>query len=359
MGAHPLLRYVEGMKPVLALRCALVVVALCGGVRAFADDVDLEVSSRVPLGTAPAVTLHVHIPLRSGTVDLKAPGASLKQTLGPVDAGHDLVFKLPHKTLGRLQWSGTLAVTFDDKSGGTLPLSFSSEIFGGIDVAFVSTRKDIVDDNRVAITMSGPCDRVDVEVTDTDGELLASTSKAFDGAAAGTTLTVDWLPRKTTPIACVEVTAHDTSGAFKSGISCPWQVDLPHEDVEFESGKSDVRTSEEPKLLAVLPDLTKQASGVERVMKKTHGTKSVKLLVAGHTDTVGSSSSNRALSEARASSIARWFRKHGVTVAVYARGFGEDVLKVETPDETPEPRNRRAEYTLTVDGSTEGYARVP
>jgi outer membrane protein OmpA-like peptidoglycan-associated protein len=39
---------------------------------------------------------------------------------------------------------------------------------------------------------------------------------------------------------------------------------------------------------------------------------------------------------------------------VYARGFGEDVLKVPTPDETEQQQNRRVEYDVGVNGPTGG-----
>jgi len=35
-------------------------------------------------------------------------------------------------------------------------------------------------------------------------------------------------------------------------------------------------------------------------------------------------------------------------VPVLVEGFGEDQPRVQTPDETPEERNRRADYILSV-----------
>ena len=48
-------------------------------------------------------------------------------------------------------------------------------------------------------------------------------------------------------------------------------------------------------------------------------------------------------------------------VAVYARGFGENMLKVETPDETDNEANRRVEYDVGVNGPTgslSGWTRI-
>jgi outer membrane protein OmpA-like peptidoglycan-associated protein len=76
---------------------------------------------------------------------------------------------------------------------------------------------------------------------------------------------------------------------------------------------------------------------------------------------VGDPGSNRALSQNRAIAIAKWFKKNGIVVAVYARGFGEDMLKVATPDNTDEEQNRRADYNVSENsptGSLSGWTRV-
>ena len=75
----------------------------------------------------------------------------------------------------------------------------------------------------------------------------------------------------------------------------------------------------------------------------------IKLFVLGHTDSVGEKSKNKNLSHERATSIARWFVKQGLSVPVYVRGFGESDLKVPTGDEVDEPANRRADYILSVE----------
>src|SRR5205823_5647645 len=117
--------------------------------------------------------------------------------------------------------------------------------------------------------------------------------------------------------------------------------------------------TEEPKLTAALPSLEKAIKRYSEAVKVAGAT--IRLYVSGYTDTVGPASSNRSLSDARAHAIAQWFRKKGVTVPIYARGFGEDILKVETPDETPEQKNRRADYDVGVNGpsgSLDGWTRI-
>ncbi len=65
--------------------------------------------------------------------------------------------------------------------------------------------------------------------------------------------------------------------------------------------------------------------------------------IEGHTDTVGDAAQNQTLSQARAASVATFLEKNfGVDAArLETVGLGEKDLAVQTPDNTPEPRNRR------------------
>ena len=67
--------------------------------------------------------------------------------------------------------------------------------------------------------------------------------------------------------------------------------------------------------------------------------------IEGHTDTVGSRPYNKSLSEQRAEAVAHYItEKYGVSATrLQAVGMGSDGLLVPTPDQTPEPRNRRVQ----------------
>jgi outer membrane protein OmpA-like peptidoglycan-associated protein len=67
--------------------------------------------------------------------------------------------------------------------------------------------------------------------------------------------------------------------------------------------------------------------------------------IEGHTDTTGSRAMNQALSEERAAAVRDFLiQRHGISPQrLVAIGHGEDQLLVPTPDETPEPRNRRVQ----------------
>ena len=75
-----------------------------------------------------------------------------------------------------------------------------------------------------------------------------------------------------------------------------------------------------------------------------------RFVIAGHTDTVGSKTYNKALAENRASSVAEAIRNDPrFREALSVMEYGELKLAVPTDDETAEPLNRRVDITVFVD----------
>jgi outer membrane protein OmpA-like peptidoglycan-associated protein len=69
--------------------------------------------------------------------------------------------------------------------------------------------------------------------------------------------------------------------------------------------------------------------------------------IIGHSDTVGKAESNEVLALKRAQSIAELLQEKGMKpFAMVVESHGERNLLVPTPDETPEPRNRRVEVSV-------------
>jgi outer membrane protein OmpA-like peptidoglycan-associated protein len=173
----------------------------------------------------------------------------------------------------------------------------------------------------------------------------------FKGQSAGTPLELTW-PEEEGRVMKISLKAFDTA-EFYTGLDLfPWQVDIPHEEVNFASGSADVPPGERGKLDRSHAQITEALSKYGRFA-------ALRLYVLGHTDTVGAATDNRELSLRRAKSLAAYFRKRGLRVPVFYEGFGEQSPAVATPDETAEAGNRRAEYIIAVEDPVLQQAPFP
>lgn len=179
-----------------------------------------------------------------------------------------------------------------------------------------------------------PVSSLEFEVTATDGSRIDAGQKDIQPATSMGTLT--WKKNDKHP-ALISLKLLDGSGAWSAQQLFYFQI--PHTDIVFDTAKAVVRTDQE--------DFLRETRDKIAQIVKTHDKVSMDLYIAGYTDTVGKPNSNLKLSRARAKAIAQWFRKNGISLKIYYQGFGESVLAVSTPDETPEEKNRRAVYILT------------
>ncbi len=206
----------------------------------------------------------------------------------------------------------------------------------------VDKAKVDLEKHTLEVRMSREASLVKIEVFDGNESMLASEEHDFHGQPANTPLVVTWAPSGSEPVGRIDVWGHDAFGYYAGVRIVPWSLSIPHEDVNFATGKADIAESEQPKLEASLQAIREAFAKHEKL-----GT--ITLFVAGHTDTVSSSQYNLQLSLKRARAIAKWFRTHGLKIPVSYHGFGESSLLVQTDDEVDEPRNRRADYVLAID----------
>jgi outer membrane protein OmpA-like peptidoglycan-associated protein len=141
-------------------------------------------------------------------------------------------------------------------------------------------------------------------------------------------------------VVLLEVELH-SARAWAGFSYSPWMLNIPHDDVLFGTGRSEIPPDEESKLEAVLVQLNEVAEQYGSVVP-------VKLYIGGCTDTVGAGGANDQLSQRRARSIAAWFRSRGYEKPIFYYGFGERWLSVQTPDEVDNPANRRAVYIVAA-----------
>ncbi len=86
---------------------------------------------------------------------------------------------------------------------------------------------------------------------------------------------------------------------------------------------------------------------LEEVAQRVQAGEAVRLELAGHADRAGPARYNDRLSRRRAEAVARVLQELGVPAeAMTVRWFGETRPRVPTPDDVPEPQNRRVEIVL-------------
>ncbi len=337
-----------------------VVVAVTLGAGARANDIDLRIDARAPPGQQPKLSVIINKDVESVSVDVVGGPGHVRQKQGPAEKGGLLEFTLPQDSFGKVSWKGSLSVVFSDGASGTLPLAFQTERLSTKFEFYVKKENLDLPHDKLTLISQRATSRVEIEVYTDEDELLASSGSDYSAIVpAGTLVEVAWLPKTKADVLRLHLVVYDENGSFQSSDVFPYTINIPHDDVVFDSGKALIRPEQEPKLQAVVPEVEKAVKRFGPAVKAAGTT--IKLFVEGHTDTVGDAGGNRALSQKRALAIAGWFKKHGVVVPVFARGFGEDELKVETPDNTDEERNRRADYNVSErfpTGSAAGWTRV-
>ncbi|HEX7842730.1 MAG TPA: OmpA family protein [Kofleriaceae bacterium] len=192
--------------------------------------------------------------------------------------------------------------------------------------------------------MSRPAGSAELVAIGEDGTQLGSGAATYQSEPPGTWLKVSWAQPDAGRVLMLKLRAVAADGLVTNVELVPWSVAVDHEDVNFPTNSSAIEPGEEAKLDASLAKIAEVVKRSEKFVK-------MQLYVAGHTDTVGPSVKNLTLSLERARAIAAYFRRKGLGLPIAFAGFGEQVPRVKTPDETDERRNRRADYVIAPQGA--------
>ena len=320
---------------------ALAVVAIAAHATAAEDDaakLGMQIRNAVEHGKGlPALIFTPTKAVETLTIELTRDGARTNKIhVGALKRGesHEATFEQPEGS-----WEYQATVKGKWKSGAPIAFAFAFTAKSLPPLEVFLDKKDVdLARQKLHMRLSRPPARVQLLVIGDGGQELDRVDKEV--RSLGRTLDLSW-SSGTATVERLSLRVHDENGFWVGIEVIPFTVFIPHDEVEFEFGKAGIRPSEEPKLLATLELL-------EDALRKHGGEIEVHLFIAGYTDTVGSRAANQELSDRRARSIAAWFRAHGVKVPIFYQGFGEDVLKVPTADDTPEAHNRRAIYVLSA-----------
>jgi outer membrane protein OmpA-like peptidoglycan-associated protein len=201
-----------------------------------------------------------------------------------------------------------------------------------------------LDGHVLQFKMTRPAGSAELVAIGEDGKQLGTGAATYQREPPGTWLAVPWTQPDGARVLRLELRAVAADGMVTRVELTPWSVAIDHEDVNFATNSAAIEAGEDAKLDASLDKIGEIVKRSEKFVK-------MQLYVAGHTDTVGPGAKNLALSLDRARAIAAYFRRKGLALPIAFAGFGEQVPRVKTPDETDERANRRADYVLAPRGA--------
>ena len=304
------------------------------------DPISFQLKNDVPTGQKPTLTVQAVDRIKDLRIELEGGGQKVSLSHPGMGPGDRQIFPIGDGRPGQTHWKGKIACMILGGGGAwSYDLEFDTLVRAPVTIGYDFEHLDLAN-HTLGFQLSRPAKSAELEIIGEDGKSLGHGEAAYRGEPAGTWLQIPWSQRPGTILA-MRLRATTTDGLQAAVELTPWQVTIEHEDVNFDTDSAVVKPSEAGKLDQSLRKIEDAVHRAEKFVK-------VKLYVAGHTDTVGSKDHNRKLSLDRARSIADYFRRHGLKIPIAFEGFGEDVPKVQTPDETDEPRNRRADYVLAA-----------
>lgn len=286
----------------------------------------------------PGIVLEPPEAVRSVTIKLqRKDGPTTTLSAASIGAGGRKILAVP-QPVGEFSYTADFDAVFGSGDKSTFHMDFSLTRVDKLRLDLA--REDVnLDARTVSFRINNPAKSATLELFGKSGARLATVEKSLANAPGGTLLSLSWQDPGD-DLLYMDLKVTDVAGFWKGIRLTPFSVNIPHEEVVFETAKWEIRPSEEPKL--------KKTLGLIKDALDKHGKLiELRLYVAGYTDTVGTKESNRTLSNQRARAIASWFAQNGIRVPIFFQGFGEDVLAKPTPDETDEQANRRALYILS------------
>ncbi len=333
---------ITGCAMLPAMRRLALLAALLAPALAAAQPVMFQLQNNVPAGKKP--TLTVTAVVRISDLELlltrEEDGAHVSERREALKPNQSTSFAIGDGGAGRSHWKGQLTVKMAGKDEGWVSdLTFETLVVAEPKATWRYDHLDL-DAHKMEFQLSRPAKSAAVEVIGEEGGVVGEGAAEYHGEAPGQWLPIAWTQRAGSAMV-LKLRATDVDGFATNVQLTPWQLSIEHQEVNFASGSAVIEPSERPKLDEAYGKIVAAADRVKKYVRCT-------LYIAGHTDTVGSRESNQKLSIDRARAIALYFKKKGLPLPISYAGFGEEQLKVKTPDETDELRNRRVDYVLTA-----------
>lgn len=315
--------------------------ALCAmATAARAQPVSYQVKLEVPQGQKPQIRITAAAPVSDVRLELERDdGKKLSLKQGALAKNQAVTLSIGDGAAGKVTYKGTISAQQTGESqrwsdAVTFATIVRPQVHVGYDVEHLDLDKHVLQ-----FTLTRPAGGATLVAIGEDGSELGKGTATYKGETAGTWLPISWTQPTGARVLMLKLHVESADAGAADVELVPWSVAIDHEDVSFATDSAVIEPAEQQKLAASVQKIGEVVKRSEKFVK-------MKLYVAGHTDTVGPNGKNRTLSLERAHAIAAYFRKQGIALPIAYAGFGEDVLKVPTKDETDERANRRADYVI-------------
>jgi outer membrane protein OmpA-like peptidoglycan-associated protein len=323
-----------------------------------AQPVSFQLKNDVAAGQSPSLVLTAVERVRGGLLALdRDDGRHFETRLGPLPVGKPTVVPIGDGSPGKAHYTGRLELYLEDNGppAGPTPVtdggvpaasapSWSTDLaFDTLVRAPLSVNYDLahldLEGRLLRFQLSRPAGHAELVAIGEDGAVIGEGKASYHKEPPGAWLPLPWTQLAPGRVMILRLHAVAADGLATNLELIPWSVQIEHEDVRFDTDSALILPAEASKL-----DASYQR--IAEVVRRSQRFIQVKLYVAGHTDTVGSPVHNRKLSLDRARAIAEAFKKRGLTIPIAYEGFGEEVPRVRTADNTDEPQNRRVDYII-------------
>lgn len=307
---------------------------------AAAQPVGFELRAEVGVGQKPALRVTAVQPVTALRVELdRDDGKHFTLRHPSLGKGKSVTLSIGDGAAGKATYTGTISAQLaGQKERWSDALSFQTLVRAPLKITYDAEHLDL-DKRELQFKLSRPAASAELVVIGDDGKQLATGAATYQQPAPDAWLSITWKQPAGTRVMMLKLRVVAGDGIATNLELIPWSVTVDHEDVNFRTDSAVIEAAEHGKLDASLAKIHEIVKRSERFLK-------LRLYIAGHTDTVGGGAKNKRLSLDRARAIASYLRKQGLRLPISFAGFGEDVLKVRTADNTDERANRRVDYVL-------------
>lgn len=318
---------------------ATLVTIVCAARLASAEPVTFALQGQVGSGQKPQLMVTASEKVTDLRLDLvRSDGKKFSGKHPALEKDDTVSLPIGDGASGKASYKGTLSMALSTGKRWTEQLTFDTLVGGGsLKVQYDAEHLDL-DKHVLQFKPTRAVASATLIVIGDDGKQIGTGSATYKTGSTDWQ-SITWTQPANTRVMIMKLRVVTPDGAATNVELIPWSVTVDHEDVNFSTDSAKINATETVKLDA-------SVAAINGIIQRSEKYIKMRLYIAGHTDTVGSNAKNRKLSLDRALAIATYFRKAGLKIPIAFAGFGEEILKVKTRDNTDEEANRRVDYVL-------------